>query len=78
MPQDYQLGKLTLCNKAIANDIRSGKLVRLLPDYEVQGNLGNSLYAIYPAGRSYTPKVRVFVEYLQARWAGETGVPWAL
>jgi len=72
------LGAALLPEFAIANDIRSGKLVQLLAAYEVQGSLGNSLYAIHLAGRSYTPKVRVFVEFLQARWGSESGVPWAL
>jgi len=70
------LGAALLPEFAIANDIRSGKLVRLLSTYEVQGNLGNSLFAIFLAGRSYTPKVRSFVEFLHKKWASDGRTPW--
>ena len=45
----------------VADDIKSGRLVRVLPDYDV-GAAG--IYAVYP-DRYYMPsRVRLFIEYL--------------
>ena len=71
------LGTALLPEFAIADDLRSGKLVRLLEDFEVKGNLGCSLYAIYLPGRFSTPKVRAFLDFLREQWAVVGGPPWA-
>lgn len=63
------LGTALLPEFAIADDLRTGKLVRLLEGYEVKGNLGSSLYAIYSPGRFATPKVRAFLDFMRVRWA---------
>jgi DNA-binding transcriptional LysR family regulator len=70
------LGMALLPEFAIADDLNSGKLVRLLEDFEVQGNLGSSLYAIYLAGRFSTPKVRAFVDFLREQWSGAGRPSW--
>lgn len=70
------LGMALLPEFAIADDLNSGKLVRLLEDFEVQGNLGSSLYAIYLAGRFSTPKVRAFVDFLREQWSGVGRPSW--
>jgi DNA-binding transcriptional LysR family regulator len=72
------VGVALLPGFAVADDLRSGRLVRLLESHEVHGNLGDSLFAIYLPGRFSSPKVRAFVEFLHARWAGEDGPPWKL
>lgn len=63
------LGVALLPRFAIADDLRSGRLVRLLPRYEVEGNLGNALYALHLPGRDASPKVRAFVEFVRERWS---------
>ncbi|MGO1118794.1 LysR family transcriptional regulator [Rhodovibrionaceae bacterium A322] len=42
--------------------LRQGKLVRLLPDWEL--GVDYAMYAVYPARRNLPPKVRVFVDFL--------------
>ena len=52
----------------VGDDIRAGRLVTLLDDY---AHTPISMYAIYPHRRFLSPKVRSFVEHLEARF----GVP---
>ncbi|MDD2547800.1 MAG: LysR substrate-binding domain-containing protein [Burkholderiaceae bacterium] len=52
----------------IAADLRSGLLERLLPAYEVTGQLGRNLYALHLPGRSASPKIKAFVDFVRARW----------
>jgi DNA-binding transcriptional LysR family regulator len=47
-------------------DIRSGKLKRLLPEWEIES--GAHLYAVYLPTRHMAPKVRVFVDFLVERF----------
>ncbi len=63
------LGVALLPCFAIAGDLHQGRLVRLLPDHEVEGNLGHHLYALHLPGRYLSPKVRAFVAYVRERWA---------
>jgi DNA-binding transcriptional LysR family regulator len=44
-------------------DIRAGRLVRLLPDWEAQPL---KIYAIYPSARFQTPLLRTFIDFLAA------------
>lgn len=55
-----------------ASSLRAGKLVRLLPEYELQPNL--AAYAVYPHTRHVQAKVRVFVDYLVEAFGTP---PWA-
>lgn len=70
------LGVALLPGFAIAADLRQGRLVRLLPDYEVEGNLGRHLYALHLPGRYTSPKVRAFVAFVRERWAGPEASRW--
>ncbi|MDH3473352.1 MAG: LysR family transcriptional regulator [Rhodospirillales bacterium] len=49
--------------------LRSGRLERLLPGWRDAEQSG--VYAVYPAGRNLAPKVRVFIDFLAARF-GDT------
>jgi DNA-binding transcriptional LysR family regulator len=42
--------------------LRSGRLVRLLSEYEDDRDIG--IYAIFPSNRYLLPKVQCFVEFL--------------
>lgn len=49
------------------DDIEAGRLVRVLPDYGLEGG---GLYVVYPGTHHLSPKVRVFVDFVVAH-AGE-------
>ena len=51
----------------IGDDLRAGRLVRLLPDYPPAG----AGLALYPPGRHLSAKVRSFVDFLVGRFGGE-------
>lgn len=51
----------------VGPDIRAGRLVPLLQDYAVPPM---PIYAVYPTRRHLSAKVRVFVDFLIARFAG--------
>lgn len=51
----------------IASEVRSGRLVRVLPDYQPPRS---PISAVYPSRRHLSAKVRSFVEFLAARYAG--------
>jgi DNA-binding transcriptional LysR family regulator len=52
----------------VGDDLRSGRLVRLLPNYPPPEQ---ALHALYPSGRHISAKVRSFVDFLVARFGGE-------
>ncbi len=54
---------------AIAEDLRLGRLKAILPGYRVEGTFGNSIHAIFLPNRFVAPKMRVFVDFLIARFA---------
>jgi DNA-binding transcriptional LysR family regulator len=45
----------------VGEDLRQGRLLRLLPEYPVPSL---TLYAVYPSRRYLSPKVRTFVDFL--------------
>jgi DNA-binding transcriptional LysR family regulator len=51
----------------LAEDLRSGRLIRLLSNYPPPEQ---ALYALYPPGRHLWAKVRSFVDFLVARFGG--------
>ena len=53
----------------VGEDVRSGRLTALLPDYT---HTPISMYAAYPHRRFLSPKVRSFVEHLEARFGSGT------
>lgn len=48
----------------VGEELRQGRLVRLLPDYPCASS---ALYALYPSRRQLLPKVRTFVDFLAER-----------
>jgi DNA-binding transcriptional LysR family regulator len=46
----------------IAEDFRAGRLVHVLPDWSLE----NGIYAVMPQRRLMPPRVRAFIEFLQA------------
>ena len=51
----------------VAADVRAGRLVRVLPDYQPPRS---PISAVYPSRRHLSAKVRTFVDFLAARYAG--------
>ena len=52
----------------VGPDIAAGRLVALMPDYTP---IETDLSIVYPPGRQLSAKVRSFVDFLAARFAGE-------
>jgi len=67
------LGVLLEPDFIVAPEIRAGRLVRLLPDFKPPSS---DIHVAYPSRRHLSAKVRVFVDFLAARFAGRA--PWAL
>ena len=63
------LGVALLPSFIVGDDLRSGRLERVMPAWRVAEE--PSVHAVYPAGRNLSPKVRVFIDFLAARF-GET------
>jgi len=59
------LGIVDLPIFLVAGDLKAGALVPLLEDFLTQEG---ALYAVYPETRFLPPKIRVFIDYLAARW----------
>jgi DNA-binding transcriptional LysR family regulator len=55
------LGIASMPSWACENELESGRLVEVLPDWEM-GLI--ELHALYPVGRSAKPSARTFVDYL--------------
>ena len=54
----------------VAPEVRAGRLVRLLPDYEPARS---PIAAVYPSRRHLSAKVRTFVDFLAERFAQAQG-----
>jgi DNA-binding transcriptional LysR family regulator len=52
-----------------ADDVRAGRLERVLPDWDAQAQ---PIHALYPSGRHLSPKVKAMLEHLQQM----TTAPW--
>ena len=48
----------------VGEDLRTGRLVRALPDYH---GADSAVYVVYPPGRHLSPKVRCFIDFLAER-----------
>ncbi|HUF86599.1 MAG TPA: LysR family transcriptional regulator [Thermohalobaculum sp.] len=55
------IGIARLSSYLVGDDIRAGRLVRLLPDYADEGS---GIFAIYPEKRNLAPRVRAFIDHL--------------
>jgi DNA-binding transcriptional LysR family regulator len=53
----------------VADDLRSGDLVEILPEYR---SLELGIYALYPTRKHVLPKVRLLIDYLVASFADRT------
>ena len=60
---------------AVAKDLASKALQRVLPDYTVTGSTGDALYLIYMPGRYLPAKTRTFIDFLSEQWIPLP--PWA-
>ena len=60
------LGIAALPTWYVEDDIKLGKLKRVLKNYEfnLPSMNGSAIYALYPAGQYLPPKVRVYIDYL--------------
>lgn len=65
------LGIARLATYLVGEDIRAGRLVRLLSEYKAPKT---DLLAIYPNRKHLAPKVRVFVDFLTQQFGGVP--PW--
>lgn len=53
---------------AVSTDLQEGRLQEILADYQVEGTMGNTLYALHLPGRFVSPKIRSFIEHLKSSW----------
>jgi DNA-binding transcriptional LysR family regulator len=65
------IGVARLSKYLVDDDLRSGRLVRVLPDYE---SVDSDLFVIYADRRNLLPRIRVFVDFLVEKF-GQTP-PW--
>ena len=63
------LGVALLPGFICGDDLRAGRLVRVLPDWAMAS--GGAISAVYPAARHLSPKVRVFVDFLVERFGDQ-------
>ena len=59
------IGIARLSTYLVCDDLRSGRLVRLLPDYPLDSS---DLFAVYSDKRNLSPKVRAFIDFLVSRF----------
>ena len=62
------VGLALLPTFAMWQDLKSGALARVLPDWTPHGTFGDSLTAYYIADRQLAPKIRTLVDFLAARF----------
>ena len=67
------MGIARLSTYLVNDDLRSGKLVRVLPDYSGEES---EIVAIYPERRNLVPRVRVFLDFLVGRFPSVP--PWEM
>lgn len=59
------MGVAQMTDWAIRDDLISGRLVSVLPDYDVtQDDFNHGIYAVFMASRSQCRKVRLFIDFL--------------
>ena len=63
------LGIALMATWCAADELRSGRLVPVLREYPLIST--QTLWALYPSSRELAPKVRVFVDWLLARFGPE-------
>ncbi|MGI9520880.1 MAG: LysR family transcriptional regulator [Hyphomicrobiaceae bacterium] len=60
------IGVSRLSTYLVNNDLREGRLIRILPDYE---DNESDIYAVYSERRNLAPKVRYFIDHLAAAFS---------
>jgi len=65
------LGIARLSTYLVGEDLKAGRLVRLLPDY---ADDGSDILALYSEKRNLSPRVRAFIDYLAEHFG--TVPPW--
>ena len=63
------LGIALMATWCAADELRAGVLVPALPGYPLVST--QALWALYPSSRDLAPKVRVFMDWLVARFGGQ-------
>jgi len=58
-------GIALLSQSAVRADVEQGRLVRLLPDWELEPV---EIYALYPSQLNSSPKVRALLQFLRDRF----------
>jgi len=61
------LGMAAAAEFIVRDDLRSGALVPVLPDYPMRPR---ELFVMYPQNRHLAPKVRAFVDFAAAIYVG--------
>jgi len=70
------LGLVLLASWQVADELAQGRLVPMLTDYEVRPSAAElAIYAVYPAARHLSSKVRVFIDFLAERYRGSRVFP---
>lgn len=59
-------GIAALADFLVVDDVRAGRLVRILPDWKISSG---GIYALYPAQRFVPAKVRSFIDFFKANHA---------
>ena len=66
------MGVAMLAGWLVRDDLQAGRLVRVLPDYDVNpGLMDVALYALYQANRRGSRKIKVFVDLLAQQMAAQ-------
>lgn len=68
------LGLIRAADFVVGPDMKSGRLVPVLQDYEMVNDV--NIYAVYPHSKHLSPKVRAFVDLLTERFTPV--LPWSL
>ena len=63
-----RLGLALVPTFSVTDELKSGELVIVLPDYI---DAETSVYAVYPHSRHLSAKVRAFVDFLRQRFGPE-------
>lgn len=67
------LGIAQMTNWSVRDDLQSGRLMRLLPDYEVTvDNFCHGIYAVFLPSRSACKKVRSFIDFMAESFKRQT------
>lgn len=65
---EYGLGIALVPSYAIGENIQTGTLRIVLPEYQPRGGFGDSVYAVYLPTRHVPPKTRAFIDFLIERF----------